>query len=404
MKVLSFSYCFPNRAQPTWGIFVLQRLTALARLVDLEVVSPRPAFPLWTRLRQARADSPDELAGLRVHRPEFFYFPGVLKTLDGRLYARGLVRWLGRLCQRSRPDLLDAHFVWPDGVGVRRLARAVGIPYAITLRGKIYPCLEDRSIKRQCQEALRDADAVISVSAPMAELAAELGVRRDRIHVIANGVNAELFRPMAKADARRRLGLREDRPLVVSIGHLKPVKGHEELIRALAKLPSRVQLVIVGGEPDRGAYRRRILALTGQLGLSDRVVLAGRQPYERIPLYLAAADASVLASRNEGCPNVVLESLACGRPVVATRVGAVPDILSSDDYGRTVPVQSPDALAEAIEQVLAKPWSAEALGKCPSVRTWDSVARSVREVFQAVLDAGRDRSTRSSPGEGRRAG
>jgi len=403
VRVVSFSYCFPNGAHPTWGIFVLQRLAALARLVDLEVVSPRPVFPLWTRLREPPANL-DALAGLRVHRPEFFYFPGVLKTLDGRLYARGLGRWLGEFCRRNRPDLLDAHFVWPDGVGVRRLARDAGIPYSVTLRGKIYPCLQNRSMKRQCQEALRDADAIISVSAPMAELAVELGVRRDRVHVIANGVATELFHPTDKGDARRRLGLPEDRALVVSVGHLKPVKGHEELIRAIAKLPPGVQLVIVGGEPDRGAYRRRILALTGRLGLSDRVILAGRQPYDRIPLYLAAADVSVLASRNEGCPNVVLESLACGRPVVATRVGAVPDILSSDEYGRIVPVQNPHALAQAIQQVLAKPWSAEALSKCPSVRTWDSVARSVREVFEAVLDAAHERSLASSAEEGRRAG
>jgi teichuronic acid biosynthesis glycosyltransferase TuaC len=125
--------------------------------------------------------------------------------------------------------------------------------------------------------------------------------------------------------------------------------------------------------------------LVERLGLRDRVVLAGKQPYERIPLYLSAADASVLASWREGCPNVVLESLACGTPVVATRVGAVPDLVQPDENGAIVPVLDPAALADALRRVLARSWSPETVRGSPAVRSWDEVAANVLAVFEQAL-------------------
>lgn len=384
MKVLSFSYCFPSSVNPTWGVFVLQRLAALARLVDLEVVSPVPVFPLWSRWRSGLPEPVEEMSGLTVHHPRFFYFPGVLKAQDGRFYARGIRRWLAEFCRRRRPDLLDAHFVWPDGVGVGRLAGRLGVPYVITLRGWIYPCLENRSMRRQCTEALRNAAAVISVSTPMAEVARELGVSPDRLHVIPNGVDTEMFRPGDKSSARRQLGLPDDGRLIVSVAHLGPRKGHSQTVRALLALPEDVRLVIVGSDAAAGKGERALRELINGLGLAERVILAGRQPYERVPLYFNAADVSVLASYREGCPNVVLESLAAGVPVVATRVGAVSEMLSTPDEGRIVPPRDADALAGAIGEVLESQWSSEALANADAVKSWNDVAGECHNVFVRV--------------------
>jgi glycosyltransferase involved in cell wall biosynthesis len=280
--------------------------------------------------------------------------------------------------------LLDAHFIWPDGVGVYHLARQLGMPYVITLRGKIYPCLEVPSMKRQCAEALRAAAAVISVDSAMADIAVQLGTPRARVHVIPNGVDLEFFRPREKAAARRELGLPLDGRLLVTVAHLKRTKGHDEVIQALAQLPPDVHLVIVGGEAVRG-YRQQAERLIDRLGLGRRVTLAGKQPYDRVPLYLSAADATVLASYREGCPNVVLESLACGTPVVATRVGAVPDLVTSNLNGAIVPVKDPSAMAAAIADMLSKSWSPAAVRSSPSVRSWDDVAADVLRVFEGIL-------------------
>lgn len=386
MRILSFSYCFPNRRRPDWGVFVLQRLRAIARRpgTALEVVAPVPEFPLLKWKTSSSPPIDDCLHGLTVHYPRFQYVPGVFKSFDARLYARGLQRWLDQFVEAWQPDLLDAHFVWPDGVGVARLAARLQLPYTITLRGKIYPCLEIASQRRQCAEALQGAAAVISVDSRMARIACDLGAQPDRVSVIPNGVDRERFHPQDKQAARRRLGLPEQGRLLLTVGHLGVRKGHRETIQSLAQLPPDVQLVLVGAELASGRDALLLQKLAASLHVQDRVLLVGPQSYERIPDYFAAADASVLASYREGCPNVVLESLACGRPVVATDVGAVRDLITDGCNGRIVPVRDVPALTAALRTVLDQSWSADNMRHSPSVRSWDAVAQQVLDLFHST--------------------
>lgn len=379
MKILSFSYCFPNQANPTWGMFVYQRLAALARLEELRVCSPVPWFPgLAGEGGHPRAQPWQELA---VYRPRFFYIPRFFKNADARLYALGLKPWLTNLLRDWRPDVLDAHFVWPDGVGVALLARELGIPYVITLRGKIYECLKVPSQTRQCAEALQGAAAVISVSSKMADEAHKLGVPRERLHVISNGVDREHFQPRDRRECRRQLGLPVDGRLLVTVAHLGKRKGHHETIKALVGLPEDVRLVIVGG-PAQGGTAEGLRQVARAAGVEGRLILPGRQSYDKIPLYYGAADVGVLASYREGCPNAVLESLACGRPVVASDVGAVPDILPVPGAGRIVPAEQVEPLRTALAEVLAQSWNAEEVVRASGVRSWEQVAEEVRGVLR----------------------
>ena len=387
VRILSFSYCFPNRARPTWGMFVLQRLAAMARQegIDLQAVAPVPVFPLLSRREVKSLPSRDVMEGLDVHYPRYFYFPKIVKSLDGRLYARGLRRWLDAVCRQWTPDVLDAHFVWPDGVGVSLLAEHLGLPYAITLRGWLYEAMKYPRILRQCVAALRGAAAIISVSEHLAGTAIELGAPAERVRVIPNGVDTELFRLRDKESVRRQLGLPEGARLVVSVAHLGPRKGHREMIRALARLPRDVQLLIVGDDPDGGCNERELRGLTNELGIDGRVTLVGRQSYDQVPLYYSAADLSVLASYREGCPNVVLESLASGTPVVASNVGNVPDMIMDGHNGRIVPPRQVEPLAAAIQELLDQTPSPRAVRGSPAVRCWDEVAADVCDVLcQAV--------------------
>ncbi len=396
MKILSFSYCFPHPGAPAWGVFVYQRLAAMARRVPLDAVSPVPSFPVLSRLKGPRGQLSSDWRELTVHRPRFFYLPGMLKSLDARFYAGGIRRWLVEFADRWRPDLLDAHFVWPDGVGVALLARELGLPYSITLRGKIYPCLEVPSQRRQCAEALRSAAAVVSVDHRMADIAQELGAEPSRVHVIPNGVDLDRFQPGDRAAARRRLGLPPGGRVLVSVGHLGDRKGHRETLAALARLPRDVRLVLVGG--DSKAHRggkRDLEQLAESLGLDERVIFAGPQPCARVSLYYQAADASVLASWREGCPNVVLESLACGTPVVASDVGSVPMMIEDGRNGRIVPPRDADQLAKAVGEVLDMQLPAEQVRGSRAVRSWDDVAAEVCAVFEAAVG----RSVANPPGE-----
>ena len=409
MRVLSFSYCFPSSVRPTWGVFVLQRLAALAHRVPLEVASPVPVVPLLSRLRGGLPAPVEAHGGMAVHYPRWLYVPGVLKALDGRLYARGTRRWFDAACRRLRPDLLDAHFVWPDGVGVSHLARRAGIPYVITLRGKLLEHMQFPSHRSQCAEAMRGAAAVISVSGEMADVAAEMGVARERLHVIPNGVDLDRFALRDRDEARRTIGLPTDGRIITTVAHLKATKGHGDLVEALARLPDDVHLVIVGGDLDRGRYRARLTGRVGELGLDGRVILAGRQPYDRVPLYLAAADVVCLASHREGCPNVVLEGLASGRPVVATRVGAVPDLLTAGQNGEIVPPCDPAALADGLRCALEQSWSEESIRDSIRGRSWEAVAQDVLAVFRRALAhadgaPSPDKRFADPPSEGSKAG
>lgn len=389
MRILSFSYCFPNPDRPTWAVFVLQRLAAVARQegIELQAVAPVPVFPLLNRRSVKSLPARDVMEEIDVHYPRYFYLPRVFKSLDGRLYARGLRRWLDRTCRQWTPDVLDAHFVWPDGVGVSLLAEHLGLPYAITLRGWLYEAMKYPRILRQCVAALRGAAAIISVSEHLAQTAIELGAPAERVRVIPNGVDRERFRLRDKGLARRELGLPEDARLVVSVAHLGPRKGHREMIRALGSLPRDVQLVIVGGDPDGGCNERALRGLTSKLGLDGRVTLAGRQTYDKVPLYYNAADVSVLASHREGCPNVVLESLASGTPVVASDVGGVPDMVIDGHNGRIVPPRQVEPLAAAIQELLEQAPPPQTVRGSSAVRSWGDIAADVCDALRQALQS-----------------
>ena len=389
MRVLSFSSCFPSAADPHRGVFVLERLAALAGRVPLEVVHPVGWFPGYPGRFRAPDRPRETLRGLTVHHRRFFYLPGVLKRLDGRLYSRGIARWLGRhFDAHGPPDLLDAHFVWPDGVAVSRLAERFNLPFVVTLRGTLNSRARRRSLRRRIGRALQRAAAVISVGEPMAALAAELGAEPEKITVIPNGVNTNLFRPIPCQLARQSVGLDPAGRCVVAVANMRPDKGLSELVEAMAALPADVRVVIVGEDGDAGGYRRSLQAAARRGGYGDRLLFAGPQPHERVGLYLNAAEVSVLPSRVEGCPNVVLESLACGRPVVATRVGEVPNLVIPDVSGKIVPPRDPLALGDALNAALARTWSAETIRRTPAVRSWDEVAQATLLVWQRAVGEG----------------
>jgi glycosyltransferase involved in cell wall biosynthesis len=155
------------------------------------------------------------------------------------------------------------------------------------------------------------------------------------------------------------------------------------LVDAVAQLQTRdVRVVIVGDGPDETA----LVARAQSARVSDRVVFAGSRPHDEVPLWIAAGDVAVLSSRKEGYPNAVVEYLACGRPVVATRVGGVPEILTSRDLGTMVDPENPRALAEGIDAALARSWDEEAIARAGRARDWDTVAREMLAEFERIVD------------------
>jgi glycosyltransferase involved in cell wall biosynthesis len=378
MRVLTFTTLFPNGVQSTRGLFVKMRMERVAAHCDIEVVAPvarRPAL---------RAVSRTETVGaVDVHHPRFWSPPGEWARLKPALIARGAWPVVRRLHERAPFDLVDAHFAHPDAAAAAIIARRLGLPLVVTVRGSdIHRDLARPGHRALILRTLGQAAAVIAVAQPLADALREAGIPAERIEMIENGVDASHFAGVDRDAARRDLGLADDRRLLLSVGNLQPVKGHDVLLDAFALLGEDTELGIVGGGPRRAALEQQ----AERLGVSGRVRFLGRLAHEDLPRLYAAADVFCLPSRNEGCPNVVLEALAAGCPVAATRVGHVPYLVRDGENGRTAPSEDAPALADALQALLSKPLPRDSVRASVSGLTWERAAERVFRVFERSLD------------------
>lgn len=388
MRVLVLSTVFPNASQPTSGVFVRTRARQVARHCAVEVVAPVPWFPFNRLLRgRQRADvALQEVdAHFEVHHPRVFSLPAVGKSLDALFYFWSILRFIRSLRRRFPFDLIDAHFLYPDGVAAVLLGKALGCPVVVTMRGNEADLEHTWWRRRQMRFALSHARP-IAVSKSLRELAARLGVPQERVRVIPNGIDRSTFHPREQHAARAALGLPAGRPIVVSVGAFVARKGHELVLDLLPELrrthPGLLYVAVGnpgGGESRLRAIERRI----GDEGLADGVHLAVARPHDEIPLWLAAADVFCLATAREGCPNAVIEALACGVPVVTTRVGGNADLVREGADGFLVPYFDATAFGDAILAALSRPWDRQAIAQ-RATRSWEDVGDEVMEELLAA--------------------
>lgn len=355
LRVLILSTLFPDASRPNFGIFVERQTLSLAARDDVEVrvVAPLglPPFPLSRLSRYAAlATLPrhEQWKGLTVDRPRFRNLPGT----GGRFHARALAAAVAPLLEDIRKDfpfdVISAEFFFPDGPAAVELGRRLGVPVSIKARGSdIHDWGRRKHIGPQVIAAGQAADGVLSVSDAMRDDMIAMGIPGDKIETITTGVDLARFAPRDRAATKAALGVTG--PLVLSVGALIPLKGHDIVIDAVATLP-RVSLWIAGEGPDR----KRLEAQIERLGLSDRVKLLGSVPPDRVAAALAAADAMALASEREGLANAWLEALASGTPIVIPDVGGARQVVTAPAAGRIAPRTAP-AFAAALTELIASP-------------------------------------------------
>jgi glycosyltransferase involved in cell wall biosynthesis len=318
-----------------------------------------------------------------------FYLPGVLKGLDSFWLRNCLLTELRHL-RCGRPiDLIDAHFEYPEGVGAVRAARALGLPIFVTLRGLLTKYLQSPSRRFQCLRALRDATGIISVAHSLRRTAEAHGIDGSKIRVIPNAIDARTFAPGPQTEARTALGINPAGSLIVTVGHVQPIKGQHDLISALARVRARrgpVRLAIIGNDRFDPKYTRLVRQRIAEGGLGTEVSLLGQQSPERIAMWLRAADLFVLPTYHEGCCNAILEALACGTPIVSTLVGDNADYVDTA-RGHLVPIGDVAALAAAIATALDQAWDRPAIAAPIAARTWDHVAEEILDFFRERLEA-----------------
>ncbi len=387
LNIASVCRTLPTPATPGAGVFVLRRLEAMAEVSTVHILQPVPCLPPLRRLPPWARTPSREIHGRTIHHARMLYLPGLLKSLDGRWLEHAILPALREWHRQRRIDAVDAHFGYPDGVGCVRAARRMGLPVFVTIRGFEVDRMESPGIGKQIVSALTSANGCISVSHSLREKMIAHGVPADRIVVIPNAVDREIFQPGDRHAARLALSVPLGERLVVSVGHLVSLKRHDVVLRAIAMLRGRgraVHLAIVGGtdyEPECPEALRRLAV---DLDIAAHVNFVGAVEPVSVANWLRAADVFALGTRREGCCNAILEALASGTPVVTTPVGDNPHFVKDGVNGALVPVGDDEAMADAIERSLAHSWDHGLISMRLDVGGWPDVGRN-------VLDYMRDR-------------
>jgi len=387
MRLLTFSTLFPNTERPNHGIFVQTRLRNLVASGEAEsrVVAPVPWFPSGAARfgeygSYARVPLREDRFGIEVRHPRFPVIPKFGMNVAPLLMAEAVKPTIARMIDDGYDfDLIDAHYFYPDGVAAVRLGRYFNKPVVVTARGSDITLITRFVLpRRMVQWAAANANGVITVCSALKDELVKLGAAANNVTTLRNGVDLQLFQPLDRAVTRAALGMSGF--TLLSVGRLDVNKAHDLTISALPLLPN-VQLMIAG----TGVERERLEQLAIRLKVADRVRFLGSVPQEALRGYYGAADAMVLASAREGWANVLLESMACGTPVVASNVWGTPEVVAAPAAGVLMAERTPAALVDAIAHLRAHYPTHEATRRYAEQFSWDDTTRGQIGLFRKII-------------------
>jgi teichuronic acid biosynthesis glycosyltransferase TuaC len=374
---------FPIAEEPYRGHSAFHTLRHMKQQANIEVICPMAVYP------RAKWLNP---SGYRYKRTDLSYRPPELKTTYFEYPALPVVSrpFNGLTClhylkphlEKARPDVILNYWVYPEGFAAVQLGRKWGIPVILGSIGSDILRTGDPISFQLMRYTLKQATGVITVSEDLRRHAIGLGLPPDRVTTVLNGCDFSTFHPRDRSHARRELGVPEDAELLLYIGWLSPTKGLVELVDSVAALRARhpnLRLALIG----EGLYQQSLQEQVDAAGLKDRVLFLGRQSSDDVSRWLAACNIFCLPSHSEGCPNVIVEAISCGRPVVATRVGGIPELVD-DECSILVPAQDTAALTNALETALNRPWDAGSIAH-RSGRSWEEAAVETFEVCSRAL-------------------
>jgi glycosyltransferase involved in cell wall biosynthesis len=381
--IIVFSSLFPSAVSPQAGIFIKERMFRVARHLPMTVVSPQPWSPLdgLIRIRRPafRLSGPrhEVMEGVAVRRPRFLSMPGMFKGADAFSMSFAARRVVREISQSHPHCILDAHFAYPDGLAASRLSASLDIPMTLTLRGSKDSLLLGTAREPQVKRAVLAAQRVFAVSDALRDQFSDrFNLPEGAVELVRNGVDTDRFKPVDRAEARTRLGISSGTKVILSVGWLVEGKGHHRLlpiVSRLAQLHPDLLLLIVGGNAGGDDGHARLQSLATSLGIGERVRLCGVQPATALKWFYGAADVFALATRTEGWANVLLESMACGLPVVTTRVGGNPQVVSSERLGILVDFWDETAFERALSEALfERVWDTDALVGYAASAGWDA--------------------------------
>lgn len=383
MRLLVITKDFPAPDQPEDGIAVLRQARALGTFGhEILVVRVVPHAPPVTHKWRRYCAVPDSYAieGVAVRTVRAMFPPRMLAM---EYLPLQVDRAIARIVAEFRPDVIHAHCLIPSG----QIAVRYGVNSIVTAHGSDaydWPWRR-RGLRRAAAEGVVRATAVVAVSEFIRGQVRRLAERD--VDVIFNGADDRIFKPADRREARSTMGLPQDRTIVALAGGPPRIKGAFDLVEATARLRDLAPIVAYAGpepvDPDLVRAAREANVDWLFLGMLDHPQLAR---------LIAACDVFCLPSHREGLPLVVCEAMLSGRPIVATPVGGIPEVLSDGVSGILVPVAQPDALAGGLRQLAENPSTAHRMGMAAhefalSNLTWDANARRYDRLYAKVADA-----------------
>lgn len=383
LKIAVVTRYFPSSAEPWQGRSAYQTLRVVARQADVQVFYPNSSYPslLKPRSRSYRKlDGTWNPSDVKTNYYDFPCLPLISRPINGWLAARALLPHV----RAFAPDLIFSCILYPDGYSALKIGQALSVPVVAMSIGSDINRIGDRVTEMHTRTVLREADFLVTVSDDLRKKAIVMGASPQKARSIINGCDLSVFHVRDRMEARQKLCIHPAAEVVVYTGRMDVKKGLRELVEAAVSLhPDRPNLHVfmVGEGPDRPIIQRALDASNA----AGYIHVLPACTFADVAVWMAAANLVTLPSYMEGCPNVVLEALASGRPVVATNVGGIPEIMN-DSCGRLVPPRDPVALAQAIHTVLDSTWDAAALSAHRS-RSWNAVAAELHELFQSLVSA-----------------
>jgi len=372
LRILTFTSLYPNKINPRHGIFVKGRMDHFDQIegTSRTVIAPVQYFPLLGLCRGSRFHGYNQVPphehqnDIAVYHPRYMTIPGTNIINSAHAMTAAAQKIIGQ--RQIDFDLVDGHYLYPDGVAAFKLAKAHGTPLVLTARGSdVNFWMEQKGIKKDILAAIDYAEKVICVSRALKDRLIRHGVDEDKLTVIMNGVDRSIF----KAENNHR------GKYLLTVGNLVPLKGHDYILQSLQDFPEE-KLIIIGS----GELENHLKNLANRLFVSDRVIFLPHIPHNELPAYYADAKCSILMSSMEGMPNVVLESLASGTPVIATNVGGIPEVITKDN-GILLPDRTAGALTAALEAALNRDWDRQQISQDMAYLDWHETARKLHACF-----------------------
>ncbi|MGF1723864.1 glycosyltransferase family 4 protein [Photobacterium nomapromontoriensis] len=392
MKLLTITTLYPNTTDLKHGVFIENRLRQLQLHypdVECTVIAPVPWFPFNHSIfghysQYASVPRVEQRYGITAYHPRYIVIPKIGMQLTPYTLQHCLYRQIQTLQQDGLEfDLIDGHYFFPDGIAIAKVAKQLGKPFTVTARGTDINLIPQYTHPlRQIQHVFQHSNHNLAVCEALRQAMIMHGANPSKTTTARNGVDLDLFHftdEARKLTLRKQLGLPSQGPIFLSVGLLVERKGHHLVIEAMKHHPD-AHLLIAGTGPEDHHLKQ----LAHTLHLSRQITFLGGLSQPELADYFGASDLSILASNREGWANVLLESMACGTPVIATNIWGTPEVVRTPEAGQLVERNS-QSIADGITQLLGNLPSRQATRHYAEQFSWEDTSHLLYRLFSQLI-------------------